>query len=117
MAVLWSSPRPVTVGEVRESLAGAGPVAYTTVITVVERLRGKGWVERRRDGRSYRYSATSGEEEYAAHLMNQVLDDARDRQAALLNFAGTLDEAEARELREALLRAVPSPGDGRGASS
>ena len=51
MAVLWQRG-PSTVAEVREVLEDA--LAYTTVLTVLDRLERKGMVRRRRDGRAHR---------------------------------------------------------------
>lgn len=109
MAVIWREARPLTVHEVVEALDGR-PTAYTTAMTVIERLREKGWLTRERFGRSYRYIATHDEDEYAAHLMSQALEESNDRGAALLNFAGHLDAAELEQLRRAL---TETPDGGR----
>lgn len=102
MSAIWRHAEPVSVRVVVDDLANERAVAYTTAITVIERLRAKGWLARERAGRSYLYVATCEEHEYAAHLMSSVLQDAGDRSAALLSFAGQLDASEARALREAL---------------
>lgn len=110
MAAVWRHGEPVSVRMVVDELAGERAVAYTTAMTVIERLRAKGWLVRERTGRSYLYSATYGEHEYAAHLMNSVLEQACDRSAALLSFAGQLDDSEAEALRDALGRDAREPG-------
>ncbi|ROR91847.1 BlaI/MecI/CopY family transcriptional regulator [Nocardioides aurantiacus] len=110
MTSLWEADRPATVHEVVADLGERKAVAYTTVITVLERLRNKGWVSRSREGRSYRYATTATEHEYSAHLMSQVLEEAPDRSAALLSFAGQLEASELRALLDAL--GVESEGDG-----
>jgi predicted transcriptional regulator len=102
MAILWARGNPTTVRELLEELKADRPIAYTTVITVVERLRAKGWVTRERSGRAYCYTPTLAEHEFSAHLMGQVLQGSSDRSAALLSFAGQLDPEEARALRAAL---------------
>lgn len=102
MGILWSRTEPASVREVLGELESARPVAYTTVITVIERLRSKGWVTRERSGRAYLYSPTVSEHEYSAHLMGQALHRSSDRSAALLSFAGSLDPEEAKALRAAL---------------
>lgn len=107
MHVFWSASTPLTVHDVLAGLEGK-PVAYTTAITVIERLRAKAWLSRERCGRSYLYEARLGESDYAAGLMNEALHEAGDRSAALLNFAGTLNPEEVVYLREAL------NGDGQG---
>jgi predicted transcriptional regulator len=58
MAVLWAAAEPVSVREVAE-LLNAGrtlPLAYTTVMTVLSRLAGKGIVAREQQGRGYVYT-------------------------------------------------------------
>ncbi|WP_341242319.1 BlaI/MecI/CopY family transcriptional regulator [uncultured Nocardioides sp.] len=101
MEAVWALDRPASVHEVTEALEGR-PVAYTTTITVLERLRAKGWLQRSRSGRAYLYSATCDQHEYAARLMSLALDVTPDRDAALLSFAGLLDAGEAEQLRRAL---------------
>ena len=56
MQTLWSSNDGLTVQEVIDRLET--PVAYTTAITVIERLRAKGWLAREKEGRAFRYVAT-----------------------------------------------------------
>lgn len=102
MRTIWHAPGPVTGHEIADRMTTHSGLAYTTVITVIERLREKGYLERRRDGRAYRYHALITEEEHASALMEQVLDDADDRSGALLRFAGRLDPEEAEALRIAL---------------
>ena len=111
MAAVWRSEDPLTVHQVIDDLGGE-EVAYTTAITVIERLREKGWLSRERSGRAYRYTATRSEEEYTASLMASALDGSSDRSAALLSFAGTLDPGEAEELRRALASGGEPEKDG-----
>ncbi|MEG9227319.1 BlaI/MecI/CopY family transcriptional regulator [Aeromicrobium sp. Sec7.5] len=102
MQTLWSSSEGLTVHEVIDRLET--PVAYTTAITVIERLRAKGWLAREKEGRAFRYVATRSESQYAASLMSEALDEVDDRTGALLSFADRLNPDEARKLREALGR-------------
>lgn len=102
MDVLWSSPVPVTVAEVVNGLAASHPVAYTTAMTVLERLREKGRVERSKVGRSFRYFPGVTAEDYVSGLLAKALDEASDRLAVLVRFAGTLTKSEADALQRAL---------------
>ena len=54
MKVLWRYPG-ASVAQVREGLPR--PLAYTTVMTVLDRMSAKALVERRKNGRAYRYTA------------------------------------------------------------
>lgn len=58
MAVLWRAQRALSVREVHELLHYTRPVAYTTVMTVLDRLAKKDVVERRLDGRAWLYRST-----------------------------------------------------------
>lgn len=57
MAVLWRAQRSLSVREVHEMLHYSRDVAYTTVMTVLDRLSKKGVVERRIDGRAWLYTS------------------------------------------------------------
>ena len=78
-------------------------VADSTVITVVERLRAKGWLTRERAGKAL-LRGNGNRRRYTAQLMDRVLGETDDRTAALLRFASRLDEREAGALRVALSR-------------
>ena len=102
MRVVWEHGEPVSVRAVVDRLNEEREVAYTTVITVAERLREKGLLTRVRRGRAFLYEACLSAEDYWAELMRQVLDSAGSRSATLLRFAGQLSTAEADSLRAAL---------------
>jgi predicted transcriptional regulator len=100
MDELWSSMGTErTVREVAEHLPSH---AYTTVLTILDRLERKGLVRRSRDGRAHRYAAVASREEYTAELMHEALVGTSDRDAALVRFAETVSSEEAAVLREAL---------------
>lgn len=111
MDVLWDAREVLlTVREVQERLeeratpdAETGKdLAYTTVMTVLDRLGAKEMVVRERDGRAYRYQAALSREQATAELLNATLDDSGDRTAALVHFARTVGADDAAALRAAL---------------
>ncbi len=112
MDELWSSMGTErTVRQVAETLPTH---AYTTVLTVLDRLERKGLVRRSRDGRAYRYAAVASREEYTAELMHEALVGTSDRDAALVRFAETVSSEDAAVLREALRAAgTKKPDVGR----
>lgn len=56
MSVLWRSRTPLLVRDVQEALkAQDRDLAYTTVMTVMDRLTKKGALDRELDGRAWRY--------------------------------------------------------------
>lgn len=109
MRVVWAHQEPLAIQQITDLLNEERALAYTTVMTVTDRLRKKGWLERVKSGRSYRYSAVRSAEEYTAELMEQALESSADRTNALVRFAGRLDASEAAALREALNQ-PPSSG-------
>jgi predicted transcriptional regulator len=54
MEVLWDFG-PATVAEVRDRVSD--DLAYTTVLTMLRTLEGKGYVTREADGKAHRYAA------------------------------------------------------------
>jgi predicted transcriptional regulator len=104
MEQLWAAPAALTVREVHERLAGTRELAYTTVMTVLDRLAKKKLTERERDGKAWRYRAAAPREELAADLMRDALDRAGDRREALVRFVGQVSDEEAALLRDALSR-------------
>lgn len=102
MNVLWDATSPQSVRDVLDMLRDHDP-AYTTVMTVLDRLLVKKMVHRERDGRAYRYSPTRTRDAATAELLNAALDTpGTDRTAALVHFAQTVDPDEAAALRDAL---------------
>jgi len=79
MRVLWRQPG-ASVAEVRAALAR--PLAYTTVMTVLDRMSGKGLVERRKNGRAYLYSAVldldNARRDALTRLLANLFDNDRD---------------------------------------
>src|SRR5205823_4626911 len=95
MEVVWSAGRPVTGRQVVDELAQARPVAYTTVLTVMDRLVGKGMLVRQRTGKANSYQPGQSRSAYTAALMATVLGGADDPTAVLLRFVEQLPPAEA----------------------
>ncbi|MEV0730821.1 MULTISPECIES: BlaI/MecI/CopY family transcriptional regulator [Polymorphospora] len=101
----------VSVREVAEALHDR-ELAYTTVMTVLDRLAGKGMVEREREGRAWSYRPAATREAYIAQLMLDALDLAGSRDAALVRFARSVTGTEADVLRAALAaEAEPAMAD------
>jgi predicted transcriptional regulator len=101
MDVLWDSETQALTGrEVADQLPDR---AYTTVLTILERLRRKGLVERTTDGRTHRFAAADTRETYRAELMIDALGEpTANRSAVLVRFAESVSPGEAEVLRRAL---------------
>ena len=82
---LWEQGRPMLVREMVEEMRGDRPLAYTTVITVMENLHRKGWLRREREGRAWRYEPAGSRSGYTAAMMTDaefVRDGACGRQCS-----------------------------------
>jgi len=102
---LWSASHPQTVRQVHEALSEQRDLAYTTVMTVLQRLAKKNLVSQIRDDRAHQYAPVHGRDELVAGLMVDALDQAADsggRQAALVYFVERVGADEAEALRRAL---------------
>lgn len=66
MRVLWARG-PSTVHEISDELSKDADLAYTTILTKLQRMQQKGFVDHKPEGRAYRY-----------HALVEI-DDAQDR--------------------------------------
>jgi len=94
----------LSVREVHDSLAQERDIAYTTVMTVLDRLAKKGMVTREREGRAWRYLPVSTSEELPAHLRRDSLEhiEPSDRRAAMMHFLDGASAGEIDDLKAAL---------------
>jgi predicted transcriptional regulator len=106
MDVFWSTGTSKVVREVVAELAPQRPLAYTTVMTVTENLHRKGWLNRERDGRAWRYSAALSRDTYTAQAMSDALSGSDDRAGALARFVEEIDTEDAQALSEVLAQAL-----------
>ncbi|GAA2637516.1 BlaI/MecI/CopY family transcriptional regulator [Paractinoplanes durhamensis] len=90
MTQLWDAPEPLTVRQVFEALSRDRDLAYTTVMTVLDRLAKKGVVVQQKADRAYRYTPAQTREEMTASVMLDALRTTEDQDAALAYFVGQL---------------------------
>lgn len=103
LEILRNTDTALTPAEVQRRLtaAGMGPLAYSTVVTILSRLHEQGVAERFRTGRAYAYLAVA-DSALAAQRMRRVLDAESDRDAVLATFVNTLSRGDEQRLRELL---------------
>lgn len=106
MELLWEADSSRLVRDVVSALHPDRPLAYTTVMTVLDNLHRKGWVTRERDGRAWRYSAAVSRDGYAAQLMNDALSGSADPAGVLAQFVEQIDAHEAHALARVLDQAL-----------
>src|SRR6201987_2601288 len=109
---LWEWGKPALVRELVDDLRKDRPIAYTTVMTVMENLYRKGWLRRHRDGRAWRYEPTGSRSGYTASLMSDALDTSTDRRTALAHFVLQMSPYDVALLEQALDQARSARGAG-----
>ncbi len=102
MEQLWEHPDGLLVRDVLDLMHT--DLAYTTVMTVLDRLAKKGLVTRVREGRAWRYSPSASREEQTARVLHDTLGalPAGRRRQAMLHFLGDSSPDELADLRAAL---------------
>ncbi len=99
LATLWAAPEPVTAGVVQAELGG--DLAYSTITTILSRLRAKGLVVRTTAGRGHLYAPALDVAAHTAKEMHSLLIRRGDRKAVLARFVDELSSEE-----EALLQSL-----------
>ncbi|MFI7679443.1 BlaI/MecI/CopY family transcriptional regulator [Actinophytocola sp. NPDC049390] len=102
MNVLWDNAEPMKVRAVLERLDTGKQLAYTTVMTVLDKLHRKQWVQRELHGKAYSYEAAFSREEASARALREVLDSSADPGAVLAHFIASVSNEETELLRNEL---------------
>jgi predicted transcriptional regulator len=100
MSVLQRAGRPLNAADVQSLLTSE--LAYTTVVTILSRMHGKGLLTRAKQGRAFRYAPVSDEPGLVARRMHRTMAAEADREAVLARFVDSLSEQDERLLRELL---------------
>ena len=116
MQVLWERAGEASVRDVHEGLGGE--LAYTTVMTTLDRLYKKGLLERRREGRGFVYRAQVSRGDLSRGLagalvegllghadthrpvLSGIIDAVSDKDRAMLDELERLVRLKQRELQE-----------------
>lgn len=99
---------PLTVRQVADHFSGVSGQARTTLLTVMERLRAKGYLKRRKvEGRQH-YSPTVTKSELLEQIVGTFVDDVLGGSVspfvAYLTRSSLIDESDARKLTALLKR-------------
>lgn len=103
MDYLWDRGEAATVRQVFDAIGSRRDLAYTTVMTVMDRLWRKKLLSRGQLGRAYVYRARGSREDHTALLVRKVLAGAKDRRSVLLGFVQAVNQDDLLEL-ERLIR-------------
>src|SRR5947208_4959575 len=88
LSALWSL-KEGNVKDVQRIVNETRPLAYTTIMTVLERLLKKGKLERRKAGRAFIYAPTADREDLRRIAIRELLDSFFDgSEDELLRFMG-----------------------------
>lgn len=108
MEVLWSTDHAMSVREVLAELTRDRDLAYTTVMTVLDRLAKKGRVTRELEGRAWFYRpAESRATLMAAEMLATLTGNQGQRHEALQEFATALAPEDAHVMLEVLRTKQP----------
>jgi BlaI family penicillinase repressor len=96
--------KEASVHQVRKHLAHKKKLAYTTILTAMQKLEKAGWLRHRAEGKVYIYSPTRTREEAGANSARKFIERVFDGDALLmfqhLMRQSKLSDAELRELRK-----------------
>ncbi|MCK6573349.1 BlaI/MecI/CopY family transcriptional regulator [Myxococcota bacterium] len=101
MEVVWAHlPRAFTVRDVLHHLEATREIAYTTVMTTVDRLAQKGLLSRETSGKAYVYRAATGREAFLDAVARQMAAaaPAMGRASALSFLVELVGDADPEEL-------------------
>ncbi|MEU0467058.1 BlaI/MecI/CopY family transcriptional regulator [Amycolatopsis sp. NPDC006131] len=101
---MWGRNGEATVRAVYEDLRREREIAYTTVMSTMDNLHRKGWLERERQGKAFRYWPRLSREEYSAQLMRDALASGGRPDLVMSRFLEQMSDEESARLRDVVLR-------------
>jgi BlaI family penicillinase repressor len=108
LKVLWDRS-PLPVRDVRDALAAGGrDIAHTSVITTLNTMVTKRYLQRKKEGKAFLFSPLVGREEVTQRMLGDVVERVFDGSAAAVMLSlfdrADLDAKELKELRRAIDR-------------
>jgi predicted transcriptional regulator len=102
MATLWTMECPTSGREVYEHLSRKGDWAYTTILTVVNRLVEKGLIKRRKRGGMWSFEPAISQDEFRAMVSREAVQRALELapEATITQLVDLLAEREPTVLDE-----------------
>jgi BlaI family penicillinase repressor len=101
--IIWDIGE-ATVHQVRKQLAHRKSLAYTTILTAMQKLEKAGWLKHRAEGKTYVYIPTCTREEAGANSIRKFMERIFDGDVLLmfqqLIRQGNLSDKERKELRK-----------------
>lgn len=93
MEIVWQSEGAVSVHSVTDALQKKRKAAYTTVMTVMNRLVEKGLLSRQLKGQAYLYHSTLSKDKFLVRISRQIIKNfvSNFGEAAVAHFAEEVD--------------------------
>ncbi|OBJ67514.1 BlaI/MecI/CopY family transcriptional regulator [Mycobacterium sp. 1274756.6] len=104
MDLLWSRDGPSTVRSLHDELVTRRQIAYTTVMSTMDNLFRKGWLQREKVGLAYHYRPVMSREEHSAQLMRTVFESGGDSELILNFFLEQIPDDDAAKFQQAIRR-------------
>lgn len=104
MNKIWDRRAAVTVRDIFDDLSRHRQIAYTTVLSTMDNLHRKRWLERERDGKAYVYQPVMSREERSARLMREAMETGGDADAVLAFFVEQMSPDESAQLKAVIRR-------------
>ena len=101
LAALWSAEGPMAASQVQADVGG--DLAYSTITTILTRLRAKGLVVRSLVGRAHMYAPAQDAAAHTAREMHSLLVRRDDRAAVLARFVSELSPEEEQVLQKLMI--------------
>ncbi len=107
MELLWQAPAPVAVRDAVRRLGGK--LAYTTVMTTLDRLYKKGLLARQKEGNAFLYRPAMTRDEYHRRIVEETVSGLIEKSAvpvlnAFVDVAVGIDEANLARLERVLAK-------------
>ncbi|MGH3433994.1 MAG: BlaI/MecI/CopY family transcriptional regulator [Thermocrispum sp.] len=102
MERMWRADGATTVRAVLEELQQDRDIAYTTVMSTMDNLHRKRWLDREKHGKAFHYWPTLSREEYSARLMREALEDAEHPDVVLARFLEQIPPDDSTRLRRVM---------------
>ncbi len=102
MDILWNKGN-ATVKEINEELSKKGEkYAYTTIMTILDRLYKKGILDRKKEGKGYRYTPKLSREEFEEMVTEKVISEIvkANPSTAVAAFGGVIEELSEEEIKK-----------------
>lgn len=107
LKIVWQR-ESVSVRDVRDALEGFRDLAYTSVMTVMNIMAKKGYLNRKKQGKSFVYEAALSEKETSRGMLSDLMERLfhGSSKALMLNLLeiGDIDQDEIEELRTLIER-------------